>query len=233
MEKQLPVNIWSDIACPWCYVGKRHFEAALEDFEHSDAVQPTWRAFELDPGAPAVREPVDYADRLSKKYNVGVDDADVMIERMTDTAKGVGLDFDFKRIRPGNTFDAHRLIHLARGKGLQDAMKERFLRGYLCEGVAIGDSSALTSLAVEVGLDADEVASVLASDSHSEEVRADEGEARAIGIGGVPFFIIGRYGVSGAQPPAVLKQVLEKAWGEISAEPEIFAEGAACGPDGC
>ncbi len=235
MEKQLPINIWSDIACPWCYVGKRHLETSLDEFEHAgaDAVKLTWRAFELDPGAPAVREPVAYAERLSKKYNVSVDDADAMIERMTDTAKGVGLDFDFKSIRPGNTFDAHRLLHLAQEKGLQGAMKERFLRGYLCEGVAIGDTSELTSLAVEVGLDADEVASLLASDSHADAVRADEGEARVIGIRGVPFFIIGRYGVSGAQPPAVLKQVLDKAWGEVSAAPEMFAEGAACGPDGC
>ena len=233
MEKQLPINVWSDIACPWCYVGKRHLEAALDDFAHSDAVKLTWRAFELDPGAPAVRDPVAYAERLSKKYNVSVDDADAMIERMTDTAKGVGLDFDFHSIRPGNTFDAHRLIHLAKDKGLQDAAKERLLRGYLCEGRAIGDPAVLSQLAVDVGLDADDVASVLSSDSHAEAVRADEAEARAIGIGGVPFFVVGRYGVSGAQPPAVLKQVLDTAWGEISAAPEVFTEGAACGPDGC
>jgi predicted DsbA family dithiol-disulfide isomerase len=232
IQVELPVQIWSDIACPWCYVGKRHFEAALANFEQRDAVKVTWRAFELDPAAPSVY-PGEYAERLAKKYAVSIQDAGAMIERMTETARGVGLEFRFDRIAAGSTFDAHRLLHLAAERGMQGAVKERFLRGYMSEGVAIGDPNALTSMAVEAGLDADEVASVLASDSHADAVRQDEAQARSLGIRGVPFFIIGRYGISGAQPPAVLGQVLGKAWAETTEVPEPFAEGAACGPDGC
>ena len=232
IEVELPVQIWSDIACPWCYVGKRHLESALSEFEHRDAVRIQWRAFELDPAAPAVY-PGDYTERLAKKYNVSAEDANAMIERMTETARGVGLEFRFDHIAAGNTFDAHRLLHLASEVGLQDAVKERFLRGYMTEGKAIGDHGALTSMAVEAGLSADDVASVLASDTHADAVRDDAAQAKALGIRGVPFFIVGRYGISGAQPPAVLKQVLEKAWAETVEAPQMLAEGTACGPDGC
>ena len=155
-----------------------------------------------------------------------------MIDRMTSVAKADGLDFRFDRIRPGNTFDAHRLLHLAHERGVQDAVKERFLLGYLSEGEAIGDGAVLTRLAVEAGLLADEVASVLGSETYAREVRADEEEAREIGVSGVPFFVIGRYGVSGAQPAEILLRVLNDAWAEVG-EGEVFAEGAACGPEGC
>ncbi len=232
MDEVLPINVWSDIACPWCYVGKRQLEAALADFPARDAVRVRWRAFELDPAAPAVREPADYAERLGKKYGTSVEQAQTMIDRMTGVARGVGLDFRFDRIRPGNTFDAHRLLHLAAERDVQDALKERFLLGYLTEGEAIGDASALTKMAVQAGLNADEVASVLESDSFAAEVREEEAQARELGISGVPFFVIGRYGVSGAQTPQVLLQVLGKAWAEVTGERE-FVDGAVCGPDGC
>jgi predicted DsbA family dithiol-disulfide isomerase len=228
---ELSVDIWSDIACPWCYVGKRHFETALSDFPHARQVRVTWRAFELDPSAPAEREG-DYVARLGHKYGVPAAQAQSMIERMTAVARSVGLEFRFDRIRSGNTFNAHRLLHLAAERDVQDAVKERFLRGYLCEGEAIGTSEALQRLATEAGLDADEVASVLASDSYGGEVRHEQAQAHELGISGVPFFVIGRYGVSGAQPPTAIRSVLDKAWGDIAAVP-VFAEGAACGPDGC
>lgn len=223
------IDVWSDIACPWCYVGKRRLERALDDYAERGSVEIVWRAFELDPHAPAVRAPESYAARLGRKYGVSSYQAEQMIQRMTETAAHDGLDLRFDIIQPGNTFDAHRLIHLALERGIQDAVKERFLRAYLCEGAAIGDRSTLVRLAGEAGLDPKEATRVLESDAFAREVRTDEAEARANEIHGVPFFVFaGRYGVSGAQPPELLRQMLERACDEAA-----IPEGAACGPDGC
>ncbi len=237
---KLRVDVWSDIACPWCYVGKRRLEAALEKFPQRDAVEIVWRAFELDPSAPRVRDASgSYASRLAAKYGTGLARAEGMLENMTAVAATDGLDFHFEKVQSGNTFDAHRLIHLAGERGVQDAVKERLLHAYMTEGEAIGEPAVLQRLGTEAGLDAKEVESVLASDTYASEVRADEAQARALGISGVPFFVIDeRYGVSGAQPAEALLEVLTKVWPEvakkagISLEPAL-AEGAACGPDGC
>ncbi len=158
-----------------------------------------------------------------------------MIDRMVALAAEHGLPFDFERIRPGNTFKAHRLLHLAAHHGDQDALKERLLRGYLCEGEPIGDDAALLRMATETGLDADEVQSVLASDLYARDVRTEEDTARELGVHGVPFFLIGhRYAVEGAQSAELLLQALERAWVEVPEKPErLVADGAACGPDGC
>ena len=236
MSKKLGVEVWSDIACPWCYVGKRRLEAALSRFPHARDVVTTWHAFELDPSAPAIRDAQPgYAARLAKKYGTGVAQAQGMIDRMVRIAAAEGLPFDFERIRPGNTFKAHRLLHLAKLRGLQGPLKERLLRGYLSEGEPIGDDGALLRLAAEVGLDADEVQSVLSSDLYTDQVRADEREAHALGVDGVPFFVIGdRYAVAGAQPAELLLQALTRAWDELPEAPErLEGDGAVCGPDGC
>jgi predicted DsbA family dithiol-disulfide isomerase len=235
MKKNLRIDVWSDIACPWCYVGKRRLEAALAKFPHREAVEVVWRAFELDPSAPRERDnKVSYAERIAKKYGSSVTEADGMITRMTDVAAADGLDFRFDRIRSGNTLDAHRVIHLARAHGKQDAVKERLLRAYMTEGEAIGDPEVLVRLAAEAGLDPEEVRAMLASDAEVKEVRADEDEARQLGISGVPFFVLGgKYAVSGAQPTEVLLGALTRAWEDAQARPATFAEGAACGPDGC
>jgi predicted DsbA family dithiol-disulfide isomerase len=233
---KLRIDVWSDIACPWCYVGKRRLEAALAQFPHRDQVTLVWRAFELDPSAPRIREGGgSYAARIAKKYGTPVAVAEARMRQMTEIAAADGLDFRFDRIQPGNTFDAHRLLHLAHERGVQDAVKERFLRAYLTEGAAIGDPETLSRLAREAGLDTDEVSSVLATDTYTREVRADEEEAQSLGISGVPFFVLGgRHAVSGAQPAALLLGGLGKAWSEVAAAGEpAFAEGAACGPDGC
>jgi predicted DsbA family dithiol-disulfide isomerase len=226
------VEIWSDIACPWCYVGKRRFEAALAAFEHRDEVRVTWRSFELDPGAPHEREG-ERAEHLASKYGSSVEQARAMEDQMTATAADEGLDFDFRSARSGNTFDAHRLVHLAALHGRQDAMKERLLRGYLSDGELISDHAALERLAVEVGLDAGEVRETLASDRFAAEVREDERTAAALGINAVPCFVIDRrIGAPGAQPPEVLAGFLRR--GEESRSPlEVVASGDACGPDGC
>jgi len=238
MTKRLQVQIWSDIACPWCYVGKRRFEGALKQFAHAGEVDVVWRSFELDPRAPKSRPPQRYADRIASKYGATPEKGQQMIDRMVQTARVDGIEMDFEHIQPTNTFDAHRVLHLARDRGLQDLMEERLFRAYLTEGRNIGDHDTLRQLATEVGLPEDDVSAVLATDQYTREVRADEDDARALGINGVPFFVIAnRYAVEGAQPTELIVSALERAWSELPARPEIIAagvpEGAVCGPEGC
>jgi predicted DsbA family dithiol-disulfide isomerase len=228
----MQVEIWSDIACPWCYVGKRRFEAALAQFAHRDQVQVTWRAFELDPDAPHEREG-ERAARLAEKYGTTVERAREMEQNMTDTAAGEGLAFRFDIARSGNTFDAHRVVHLAAEHGLQDAMKERLMKAYLEEGELISDRDTLVRLGSEVGIPKDELIDTLASDRFAAEVRDEERTAFGFGISAVPTFVIDRqFGVSGAQPPELLLQMLERGW-ESRTPVEIVSGGEACGPDGC
>ena len=225
------VEIWSDVVCPWCYVGKRNFEAALAQFEHGDDVEVVWRAFELDPSAPAEREG-DYATHLARKYGMSVGQAQQMIETMTATGAAAGAVLDFAKARPGNTFDAHRLLHLAGERGLQGALKERFLQATFAEGEPIGDRAALLRLAVDVGLDEAEVTAVLESGVYATEVREEESLASDLGISAVPFFVIDRkFGIPGAQPPDVLLQALRRAW-QKSANPLVAAADTAQAP-GC
>jgi predicted DsbA family dithiol-disulfide isomerase len=225
------VEIWSDIACPWCYVGKRRLEAALADFEHREDVTVTWRSFELDPEAPRERA-VDGATHLAEKYGTSREQAVAMQDRMTAAASGDGLDFRFDLARAGNTFDAHRLVHLAAAHGMQDAMKERFMRAYLTEGEPIGDPAALERLAIEAGLPADEVRDLLAGDRFAAEVRADERTAAGLGIHAVPFFVVDRaIGASGAHPATALVELLRQA---RAANPPIAVSVAdeTCAVDG-
>ena len=205
----LTVEIWSDVVCPWCYIGKRRFEAALADFPHE--VETVWRSFELDPGAPPTREHTATA-HLAAKYGMSVEQAQASHAQMTELAAAEGLEYHFETARGGNSFDAHRLIHLAAAHGLQAEAQERVMRAYFTEGVAIGDREQLVALAADLGLDADEARGVLESDAYADAVREDEHLAQRIGIQGVPFFVLGRrYGVSGAQPAEILVQALEKA----------------------
>jgi predicted DsbA family dithiol-disulfide isomerase len=211
------VEIWSDIACPWCYVGKRRFETALREFEHAADVDVVSRSFELDPAAPRTREGSQH-EHLAAKYGMPVERARAMNERMTGEGEKEGIDFRFDRVRMGNTFDAHRLVHLAAESGKADAMKERLMRAYFTEGEAIGDPDALARLAADVGLDAPRAREALAGDAYVAEVRADEERARSFGISGVPFFAIDeRYAVSGAQTPDVLLGALRQAYEESAA----------------
>jgi predicted DsbA family dithiol-disulfide isomerase len=229
----LEVQVWSDIACPWCYVGKRRLETALAAFSRRDAVSVRWRAFELDPTAPPVREATGpYAERLAKKYRMSTAQAEQRLRQLTEVAAVEGLELRFDRIRSGNTFDAHRLIALARAGGLEGAAKERLMRAYFTDGLAVGDPSVLVQLGEEIGIPGATVHDMLASDLHSEEVRADEKLAHELGISGVPFFVLGgRLAVSGAQPAAVLGAAFEQAWAEGQGAP--VTSGVACGSDAC
>jgi predicted DsbA family dithiol-disulfide isomerase len=228
----MDIEIWSDIACPWCYVGKRRFEAALAAFEHRDEVSVTWRSFELDPQAPAQR-PVDSATHLAEKYGMSRDEALARQRSLAEVAAGDGLDMRSDLARGGNTFDAHRLLHLAAAHGRQHELKERLMRAYLGEGELMSDHAALTRLALEAGLPEDEVRDTLATDRFADAVREDEATARGLGISAVPFFVIDRrFGLAGAQPPEVIGEGLRRAW-EAQAPLSVVAEGDVCGPDGC
>ena len=206
------VEIWSDIACPWCYIGKRHFEAALAEFEHADEVEVIWRSYELDPSTPA-EVPGSSQEVLARKYGMTPEQAQAAQERITQVAAAAGLEYHLERSRLGSTFDGHRLVHLAGLHGLADAMKERLFRARFIDGELIADPDTLVGAAVAVGLDEAAVQEMLAGDRFAAEVRADEETARHFGITGVPMFVIDRqFGMSGAQPPASLLAFLRHGW---------------------
>jgi predicted DsbA family dithiol-disulfide isomerase len=215
---RLQVEIWSDVVCPWCAIGRARFLSALERFEHADAVDVRVRAFELDPAAPRTAEGTA-AERLAAKYGTSLEQARAMHANVTALAAEEGFAFDYDRARPGNTFDAHRLLQLAWERGVQPQVKDRLLRAYFEEGEAIGDPETLARLAAEAGLDPGEVRSVLAGDAYAEQVREDEALARGFGITGVPFFVLDRrLGVSGAQSSDLLLEALRQAWAAVSDE---------------
>jgi predicted DsbA family dithiol-disulfide isomerase len=231
----MQIEIWSDVVCPWCYIGKRRLEKALADFPH--AVEVVYRSFQLDPSAPTV--PVEtVAEALGRKYGGGPEAGRRMVDRVEAVAAEEGLLFRHHQSLRVGTVDAHRLLHLALETGrpeLQGRLKEALLSAYFVETENVADHDTLTRIATGVGLDAERVAGVLGSDEFADAVEADIRQAAAFGATGVPFFVIDRkYGVSGAQPTEVFTQVLERAWAD--AHPQLDMVGAtddACGPDGC
>jgi predicted DsbA family dithiol-disulfide isomerase len=210
----MQVEIWSDVVCPWCYLGKRRFERALESFDHRDEVDVVHRSFELDPDTPAgVTTPT--IQLLATKYGMGVQQAYDAQRQMEQRAAGDGLEFRMEELRSGNTRDAHRLLQLAKARGMQAELDERLHRAYFTEEKSIFDHESLTEIAVSAGLDRDEVSRVLASDEYLDAVEADEAMAHALGASAVPLFVIDRrYGISGAQSAEVITQTLEQAWAE-------------------
>lgn len=239
----MKVEIWSDVVCPWCHVGKRRFEAALEHFPHRDQIQVKWKSFELDPGSrshDADSDEGDYADRLAGKYGTSREGAQQMLDTMTEAAAAEGLDFRFGKAVRANTFDAHQVIHLADERGVQDAVKERLLRAYFTEGEAIGDRAVLARLGAEAGLDEGEVRAALEEQRYAQAVREDEAEASRLGISAVPFFVVDRkYGIAGAQTSDQILLALQQAWEQahpltvVGAAPGGSGAESACGPDGC
>lgn len=220
------IDVFSDMVCPFCYLGKRHLELALQDFEGADQVEVRWRSFELDPDAPATSDQTT-TEMIAAKYGVSTEQATSNQDRLAAAGAQVGLDYQFGGTTVANTFDAHRLSHLADSLGGPDLSQrwvDRVMRAYFTEGQKIGDHQVLTELSAEVGLDGERTAQVLASEEFGEQVRADEQRARAWGVRGVPHFVLnGRLAVSGAHPPEALLDALRQA-----ARP--VAE-AASGPD--
>ena len=230
----MKIEIWSDVACPWCYIGKRRFEAALAEFPHRDSVDVTWRSYQLDPTLPEHYDGTE-VEYLSTRKGMAPQQVSQMFEHVTEQAKGEGLDYRFDQVVVANSFTAHRLIHLAAQSGHQDAAKERLLSDHFEHGKDIGSQEYLTELGLSLGLNADDVAELFTTDKYADDVRHDFAEARALGVSGVPFFVIDRkFGLSGAQPAETFTAALNQAWQET--HPLVLvntADGEACGPDGC
>ncbi|GAA1457556.1 DsbA family oxidoreductase [Williamsia maris] len=220
MSNPISVDVWSDIACPWCYVGKRRFEAGLAAFDGRDDVTLTYHSFELAPDTP-----VDFdgseVDFLAQHKGIPVDKVEQMLTQMTGLAADEGLDFDYEALAHTNTRKAHEVLHFAKQRGLQLELAERLFAAYFTQGRHLGRDEELADLAAEVGLDRDEVLAALAGGEFVDAVDTDIDQARAYGISGVPFYVIdGRYGVSGAQQPEVFRSALEQARtdGQVAAQ---------------
>lgn len=222
------------MVCPWCYIGKRRFEAALARFEHAGEVELRWKSFELDPRAP-FRRAGDMAGHLAAKYGMTAEDARARLVDMDAVAAAEGLAFDLARTQGGNTLDAHRLIHLAYEKGPEAgaAMKEALLHAYFIEFRPVSEPDVLIEIGEARGLERDEVEQLLAGDRFTSEVRAEEAEASALGATGVPFFVVDRaFAIPGAQDPDTVLEVLRRAW-ERRPAVAVAADGPACDDGSC
>lgn len=207
----MQIEIWSDVICPWCYIGKRRFEQALAACPQRSQVQVVWRSFELDPGAPQQYSGT-LEELLAHKYGVSAQQAAAMNARVTGLAQEAGLEYRLGQARPGNTFDAHRLLHYAASKGLGDRATERMMHAYFSEALPVGERAALVRLAPEFGLTGDEAQAMLEGGQFAGEVRADEQRAAQLGVSGVPFFAFdGKFGISGAQPVETFAEALRQA----------------------
>ena len=237
-KPRMTVEVWSDIMCPFCYIGKRNYEMALKQFAGRDQVEIEWRSFQLDPTIP-VNKPVKenvyqyLADRKGIPYEASVK----MHERLIQTAKEAGLDYRFDTAIVANSFDAHRMIQLAKTKGLGDEAEERLFRAYFTEGRDFGEHETLLEIGQEIGLQKEEIKEALSSEEYAAKVEADIQDANEIGVGGVPFFVFDRkYAVSGAQPPEYFLQALKQSFEEWRkdnpAADLLVTEGAVCSPDG-
>lgn len=237
MENKLKVQIWSDIMCPFCYIGKRRIEEALNQFENKEAVEIEWKSFQLDAGfIPSTDD--NLAEHLAEKYRKDTDWAQNMLDNMTQNAKTAGLDFNFEKAVLANSHNAHRLLHLAKKHHLANELEELLFKAYLTDGKNLNNLDTLSELGIEVGLEAEAVAQVLHSNAYSNDVKQDIQQANAIGVQGVPFFVFdNKYAISGAQPATAFLQTLEKVWQEGQFDSKITlvntTNGNSCDIDGC
>ena len=232
----MKVEIWSDVMCPFCYIGKRKFELALEKFPQRDTVEITWKSFQLNPDM--ITDPDKNINQyLAEVKGWSVKQAEDANNYVTDIAKKVGLTYNMDKAIVANSFDAHRLSHLAKKYNKQDALEERLFLAYFTEGKNTADHDTLIAIGVEIGLEENEIKSMLESNEFSAEVNRDILEAQMVGARGVPFFVFDRkYAVSGAQDPAAFEQVLNTIWEEQTKLTPITINenaGDVCGPDGC
>jgi predicted DsbA family dithiol-disulfide isomerase len=221
MENKLKIQIWSDIMCPFCYIGKRRMEEALQNFEHKDAVEIEWKSFQLDPSFIASADDT-MVEHLAEKYRKDNDWAQNMLDNMTQNAKTAGLDFHFEKAVLANSLNAHRLLHLAKKYNRANDLEELLFKAYLTEGKNVNDLNTLAELGLEVGLEAEEIKQVLHSDAFANEVQQDIAAANSIGVQGVPFFVFeNKYAISGAQPATAFLQTLDKVWEEGKFESKV------------
>ncbi len=212
------IDVWSDVVCPWCAIGKAHLEQALAEFEHTQHVDVVWRSFELDPGAPSQREG-SYDALLAAKYGASPAGGRAMVARLSAAADRAGITARFDLVRPANTFDAHRLLQLAKEHHRQHELKSRLMVGYLAEGAVLSDHATLQRLAVEAGLQPDDVQRTLSTTAYSDDVRADEAEAARREVTAVPTFLVdGRVVIPGAQSPSSMVMTLRRVWDRSQAE---------------
>ncbi|WP_326513827.1 DsbA family oxidoreductase [Clostridium intestinale] len=210
----MKIEIWSDFVCPFCYIGKRRLELALDKFEYSNEVKIVFRSFELDPNAKKVYSESIH-ELIAKKYSIPLEQAKASNNQLVNQAKELGLNYNFDDLQPTNTFDAHRLVHYAKFENKINELTERLLKAYFIDSLNLSDIKVLSKLALEVGLDENKALSILESNKYSSDVRADEELASNIGVTGVPFFVFNnKYAVSGAQPPELFLEVLEKVKNE-------------------
>lgn len=236
----MKIEIWSDYACPFCYIGKRRLEQALEKFPHREQVEVQFKSYELDPNSPRDLNQ-DIHEMLSDKYGVSVDEAKRMNQGVGQQASEVGLTFNFDKMIPTNTFDAHRLTHFAKTKNMDKQLAEKLLYAHFTESRHLGDHEVLADIAEETGIDRNEALSFLADETAlADEVRGDEQVAQQMGVRGVPFFVINqKYGISGAQPTETFLSALEKVWQEEHSTPVLQdlsgsdSQGAACSDGSC
>ncbi|WP_100403234.1 DsbA family oxidoreductase [Bacillus sp. FJAT-42315] len=234
----MKIEIWSDFVCPFCYIGKRRLEKALEQFPHKDEVEVVYKSYELDPNAKQENEQQIH-EALAAKYGTSIEQAKQMTENISRQAAEIGLPFNFDNMRSVNTFHAHRLAKYAKDQGKEKEMVERLLKAYFTDSMNVNDQTILVELAKEVGLHEESVQALLVSDRFSEEVRADENLARKLGVQGVPFFVINeKYAISGAQPPEAFLSALQKVWEEENASPVLTdlstkTTGSTCTDEGC
>jgi predicted DsbA family dithiol-disulfide isomerase len=208
----MDVDIWSDVVCPWCYVGKARFEKALSGFEHRDDVEVVYHSFELDPAYPKEGTGETNLGMLSRKFGMPLGQAKAAEDRVAGLARAEGLGFDPER-PVGNTFDLHRILHLGRDSGRQQDLIRALNQAYFAEARQVFDREVITEVAAGAGLDAAEVGKVLDGDAYADEVRHDEEQAGQLGITGVPFFVFDMaLGVSGAQPTELFTSALNQAW---------------------
>lgn len=226
----MEIKIWSDVRCPFCYIGKRKFEAALERFPMKDEVKITWKSFQLDPSLETVTG-MNNLDYFVRTKGVSVEQARQMFNRATKMAREAGLDFNIEQSIPANSFMAHRLIHLAQSRDLGSEIEEALFKAHFTDAKNIDEVTVLVEVADSIGMDAEEVKNTLESDAFAYEVKQDELEAHNIGVKGVPFFVLNdKYAVSGAQPTEFFLETLEKAWKEFNeTKLEIF-KGDSCSP---
>ncbi|QNA92801.1 MULTISPECIES: DsbA family protein [unclassified Microbacterium] len=229
MTEPISIDIWSDIACPWCYIGKRNLEKGLEAVaadEDAPQVNITFHSFELSPDTP-VDFDGDEIDFLAGHKGMPREQVEQMLSNVTGIAANAGLQYRFDLLKHTNTVKAHELLHFAKAEGRQHEMEERLMSAYFTEGKHVGRIEDLIELATEVGLDADRARAALESEQYLPAVRQDQAQARAYGIQGVPFFVVdGQYGISGAQPPEAFENVLRDLWskrGDVEAEAEAEA----------
>ena len=212
MAETMKINIWSDVRCPFCYIGKRKFEKALERFADKDKIEIIWRSFQLDPNLET-QPGINAIEHIAAIKGISHDAAESMHGHVTSVAREVGLDFNFEKAVVANSFNAHRLIQLAKTRGLGNEAEEQLFKAHFTEGKNIDDNEVLIQAGMAIGLDEKEIRAMLASDALAKEVSEDESQARAIGVRGVPFFVFNdKYAVSGAQSPDAFLQALQQSW---------------------